>query len=102
MRADERKRLGRSLTRAEGYSLVQKLIAENPDHAEKVTRVLVFEHPDADHPFPREIFNGPFDERFGRDGDHIVPLFVGDEIKKLRDAGVYPGRSPLFRALSDE
>lgn len=98
----ERKRLGRALSREEGLSLVLKLIKEHPDHAQEVMRALVFEHPDADHPLPREMFNGPFDERYGREGDHIAPVFVGDEIKKLRDAGVYPGSSPLFKELSDD
>ena len=89
--------LGRALTDEETYHLITRFMAENPDHGKTIMRALVFEHPHADHQLPRDIFTGPYDERFGRDGDHMVPVFVGSELQKLKDAGVYPGTSPLFK-----
>jgi hypothetical protein len=58
--------LGRALNDDENCDLITKFLAENPDHGKTIMRALVFEHPDADHHLPREIFTAPYDERFGR------------------------------------
>jgi len=89
--------LGRALTDEESCALITRFIAENPDHAKTIMRAVVVEHPDADHQLPRDIFTGVYDERFGRESDRMVPVFVGTELQKLKDSGVYPGTSPLFK-----
>jgi len=50
----------------------------------QVLRTIVYENPHAASPLPRDIFIGPFDERWGRDGDHIKLLYTGDELERLR------------------
>jgi hypothetical protein len=97
MRDLEVTNLGRALNDEETCDLITKFLAENPDHGKIIMRALVFEHPDADHQLPREIFTGPYDERFGREGDRMVRVFLGSELQKLKDAGVYPATSPLFK-----
>jgi hypothetical protein len=97
LRSDEALRLGKQeLTYEESFALVTRFLAEDPKRSQAVLRASVFEHPYASHPLPREIFAGPYDEIFGREGDHMVCVFAGDELRKLKDAGVYPGRSLLF------
>lgn len=39
---------------------------------------IVWENYLAGVPFPRELFAGPYDERWGRDGSEIKRLFIGD------------------------
>lgn len=98
LRSDEVSRLDKQeLTYEESYALVKKFLAEDPKRSQAVMRAMVFEHPYAKHQLPREIFAGPYDEVFGREGDHMVCLFAGDELGKLKEAGVYPGRSLLFQ-----
>lgn len=98
MRSDELSRLGKQeLDYEESYELVKKFLAEDESRSQAVMRAMVFEHPYAKHQLPREIFAGPYDEIFGREGDNMVCVFAGDELRRLKDAGVYPGRSLLFQ-----
>jgi excisionase family DNA binding protein len=48
-------------------------------------RVLVYENPYADKKLPRDLFNGPFDVRWGADDTQprITRLFVGPEMARL-------------------
>jgi hypothetical protein len=54
-----------------------------------VARVVVFENPDARMPLPRVLFVGPYDERWGCDGDSldIVRVFAGTGILQLESEG---------------
>ena len=49
-----------------------------------VLKAIVFENPHARKPLPRDIFVGPFDERWGLSGDYIAPVHTGSELAKLR------------------
>jgi len=51
-----------------------------------VLRVVTYESPYADKQLPRDIFTGPFDERWGPSGDVIGPIFTGAQLKELRQA----------------
>jgi hypothetical protein len=53
------------------------------DSAKTVIRGIVYENPYARIPLSRELFKGPFDERFGPDGDHIVRLYAREEVLKI-------------------
>ena len=44
--------------------------------------VIVWENYLATKPFPRDIFCGPYDQRWGRDGDLIKRVFVGEEVRR--------------------
>ena len=39
--------------------------------------VIVWENMLARIPFPRELFRGKFDERYGLDGANVGPIFIG-------------------------
>jgi hypothetical protein len=45
---------------------------------EGVLGVIVWENYFARVPFPRTMFCGPYDERWGKDGDHLKRLFIGE------------------------
>jgi hypothetical protein len=46
----------------------------------------VYENPFADKALPRDIFTGPFDERWGASDDKIGPIYEGAELSDLRQA----------------
>lgn len=53
--------------------------------------VIVWENVFARMPLPRELFCGPFDERYGADGEYIKRVFAGDavlEYEELENDGV--------------
>lgn len=47
--------------------------------------VIVWENVYARLPLPRDLFNGPFDERFGLDGTDIACVFCGSELADLSE-----------------
>jgi hypothetical protein len=47
------------------------------DEGETQRCVIVFENVHARLPLPRDIFNGPYDERFGADGNDLARVFCG-------------------------
>jgi hypothetical protein len=53
-------------------------------HERRVLRAIVYENIHAVRPLPRNIFTGPWDERWGRDGDNIKPVYVGANLADLR------------------
>ncbi|HEV2800976.1 MAG TPA: hypothetical protein VGW12_10790 [Pyrinomonadaceae bacterium] len=89
------KELGRRLTRKELFMFIEEQRAKGLDYGETTLRVLICENPYADIQLPRQIFTGPFDERYGPEGDHILRVFAGEAIKGLEAKEVYPRRSPL-------
>jgi hypothetical protein len=79
--------LARSLTLEECWDLCQRHRTEDGTSIDtRVLRVVVYENPYARVPLPRNIFDGPFDERWGPDGDAIGLIYAGPEIAKLERA----------------
>ena len=50
----------------------ESLRAKGLNSAETLMRVVVYENPYARIPLAREIFVGPYDERYGPEGDRII------------------------------
>jgi hypothetical protein len=53
------------------------------DQTERQLGVIVWENPFARIPLPRNIFCGPYDERYGAEGDYLTRVFVGQGISEL-------------------
>lgn len=53
-----------------------------------VLRTMVYENPHAAVPLPRDLFTGPYDERWGRIGNEplIGRVFEGPDLKKLEES----------------
>ncbi|MGA8595753.1 MAG: helix-turn-helix domain-containing protein [Bryobacteraceae bacterium] len=66
----------------------ESLESDRQKHNRQVLRTLVYENPYAASPLPRDIFNGPYDERWGRiDGEPLIGrIFVGKELRKLEES----------------
>ena len=76
--------------RAEQRSLdIEEHLNMLNDNREKfsrlVLRTIVYENPHANKALPRDVFVGPFDERWGQEGDLIKQVFVGPELTKLTE-----------------
>ena len=73
---------GRRLSWAEFFELLQADREKNNRH---VLRTMIYENPYAAVPLPRDLFNGPYDERWGRieDGSPISRIFAGPDLLKL-------------------
>jgi excisionase family DNA binding protein len=65
---------------------LEMLDANRTAYGRQVLRTIVYENPHARKPLPRDVFTGPFDERWGPDGDVIKQIFIGPELKELNDA----------------
>jgi len=52
---------------------------------ECVLRAVVYENPFTPQPLTRDVFTGPFDERWGPSGDWIAPVYTGAELQILRE-----------------
>lgn len=59
-------------------------IPEGPDL--RRVRVYVYENPYARIPLGRTLFNGPFDQRWGVDGQFIRRVYVGTEVARFEEA----------------
>ena len=53
------------------------------DQSRKQLRVVVHENPYARIPFPLDLFNGPYDERYGSRDGRIQSLYQGEAIAQL-------------------
>lgn len=63
-----------------------KMLNDNRERFSRlVLRTIVYENPHANKPLPRDVFVGPFDERWGQEGDLIKQVFVGPELAKLAE-----------------
>jgi hypothetical protein len=51
-------------------------------------RVVVIENRHARIPFPTELFRGPFDQRWGWQGELCGPVWIGNELERLAADGV--------------
>lgn len=68
----------------EAYTLLGERLG--PDFFNEYRQgVIVWENVYARLPLPRDIFNGPFDERFGLDGTDIARVFCGSELADLTE-----------------
>jgi hypothetical protein len=64
-----------------------KMLEENREmYSRRVLRTIVYENPHANKELPRDIFVGPFDERWGQEGDVIRQVFIGQELQKLKES----------------
>lgn len=66
-----------------------QLLADHQSDAVEIThpdtvRCVVLENPHARFVLPTQLFAGPFDQRWGRDGDDYTMLWTGAELVKLR------------------
>lgn len=75
-----------------------------PLYDRRVLRMIVYENPHAANPLPPDIFKGPFDERWGRSGNWIAPIYIGAELARLREMEHDVGLdiSPIWRGISRE
>jgi hypothetical protein len=74
------------------YEYLQSLIASGFDLTEAVIRVLVYENPFATIPLPRNLFTGPYDQRWGMtvsDPKNIAPIFTGQLFQELTATEAY-------------
>ena len=79
---EQEKKLARKITPDEQLRFYTA-IPESPElHP---VRLVVYENPYARIPFSRDLFCGPFDERWGPDGDFLRRLFIGHEIQKIEE-----------------
>jgi hypothetical protein len=77
---EREKELGRRATIDEQIEFYEA-IPDGPEY--RRVRVVVYENPYARIPLRRDLFCGPFDARWGIDGDFIRRVYVGQEIGKI-------------------
>jgi hypothetical protein len=79
--------LGRTLTTDELFAEMQAARGTNRDVTLRAVRAVVCENPYARLPLPRELFAGPYDERYGSDdGAHILRVYAGPVVLELEQA----------------
>jgi len=95
---DKRKReAGRELMHEEWRATAKSVLTTDED---TVVRIVVYENPYARIPLPATLFRGPFDERWGADGDLIRRVFVGDLLAELETELVQCDlRTPIQRFM---
>jgi hypothetical protein len=79
------KKEGKNLSRTECFEIFEKAQGTEKDYALQELRVVVCENPGARTPLPKEMFHGPYDERYGPANGYITRLFVGEGIRELED-----------------
>lgn len=95
--------LGRRLTFEEHFEAMNKARGTERDISLTQLRVVVCENPYARFPLPREIFRGPYDERYGVDEarqSHITRVFAGEGITGL-ESEEQPVRSAAQRIAEE-
>jgi hypothetical protein len=76
--------LGRSLELEEFWAEIERARGTSLDvSALTQPRVVVHENPFAKIPLPRELFRGPYDERYGGDEGRIRRVFCGEQLAEL-------------------
>ena len=78
-------RVRKKLSLAEAWEIYEKAQGSEKDYALQELRVVVCENPAARRPLPKELFRGPYDERYGSANGYIRRLFVGEGIRELED-----------------
>jgi hypothetical protein len=94
--------LGRDLTWEEHYHLIDQMRGTECDASLTQLRVVVCENPYALSPLRRDIFLGPYDERYGASetGAQVVRLSVGEQLERL-EALAGPQKS-VMRRIAEE
>lgn len=82
LRNRERER-GKKFELEEFWEELRKARGTERDVSLRQLRVIVHENPYARVPLTRELFRGPYDERYGGEDGRIQRLFEGDEIARL-------------------
>ncbi len=85
-RAEARRReqqCGAKLELEHYCELIEQAQGTDRDLSLRQLRVVVHENPYARIPLPRELFRGPYDERYGGPDGRIQLLYQGDEIARL-------------------
>jgi hypothetical protein len=77
--------LSRKLTWEEHMAMVNEARGTERDNRLRELRVVICENPYARIPLPKELFRGPYDERYGNLNGEIQCIFVGEEIKKIEE-----------------
>jgi len=80
---ERQRELGRMTTVEEDWAFYEGM-PETPDL--RRVRVYVYENPFARIPLGRDLFNGPFDQRWGVDGQFIRRVYVGSEIARFEQS----------------
>ncbi len=80
-----RRALGRDLSQEEWWSMLDEWNAATPGLGEYALRARIYENPFAVKPLSRTFGRGPWDVRFGPEGDSLVRLYVGPELARLED-----------------
>ncbi len=75
-----------------------------PSDEEILLRTIICDNPHAANPLPRDIFRGPFDERWSHVDGKIAPTYVGDRLMDLerREQELDLHLGPLQRYLKRE
>jgi hypothetical protein len=81
----EEKKLGRKFTFQESFARIKELSRGEMDLRIKPLRVCVCENPFAAFSFPRELFRGPYDERYGPEDGYIRRLVAGEKLVTLEN-----------------
>ncbi len=103
--------LGRGLSIPEHMRLVEQSRGTERDFSLTQLRVVVHENPTARHPLPRELFQGPYDERYGSNdrgeverlfgGPRIMTLEARHRLAELRSAGAFGDGARQQRWLAE-
>jgi hypothetical protein len=80
---ERQRELGRRTTIEEDWAFYEGM-PETPDL--RRVRVSVYENPHARIPLSRDLFNGPFDQRWGPVGQFIKRVYVGPEAARSEEA----------------
>ena len=77
---DRNRELGRETSLSEDLEFYDTI----PDGPElRRVRVIVYDNPFARIPLCKNLFRGPFDERWGVDGKFMRRIYVGEEVRKI-------------------
>lgn len=87
---DARQKRGEAIDVRDQFDLLQQFSEKTPNRFshEGTIRVVAIENPYARIPLPRELFVGPFDQRWRMDGGLLGVAFIGSELERLRQDGV--------------
>ena len=95
--------LGRKLELLEFWDEIEHARGTAMDLSLSQLRVVVHENPFARIQFPREVFRGPYDERYAGSEGRIERVFCGNQLAALeeeaREAGTAGGRAPTKEEL---
>lgn len=79
------KQLGRDLELTEYTDEIDRAKGSGSDFSISQPRVIVHENPFARIQLPRELFLGPYDERYAGNGGRIVRVFCGSQLAELEN-----------------